>query len=78
MNLMPVSVISQAEPVSFTFITDGIEGESNETLELKLALLPSSLQTMPNGEAVFFRNSATLTILDADCKFIKQSRNHFS
>ena len=69
MQLMPVNNTSDAESVSFTFITDGIEEESNETLELKLVPLPSSLQTMPNGEAVFFRNSATLSILDANRKF---------
>ena len=56
-----------AESVLFTFIVDGIS-EGNESFSLNLVPLASTLQTMPNGEAVYFLSSLELTIMDADGK----------
>ena len=57
------------EAVAVAFLTDEIIQEANESLTLHLAPTPSTLQTIPIGEAVFFRNTINLTIMDADCKF---------
>ena len=59
-----------AESVSFTFLVDGVPREGNETLSLNLVPLASTLQTMPNGEAVYFLNSMELTIMDADGRIL--------
>ena len=54
------------ERVNITFLTDGIPNEGNESLTLYLVPTPSSVHIMPNGEAVFFRNTLNLTIMDSD------------
>lgn len=54
--------------VEVTFLTDGITQEGNESLTLRLIPIPSTLQTLPTGEAVFFGNVINLTIMDADSK----------
>ena len=56
--------------VSITLIADGIVNEPSETFLLKLEPKPFTLQTIPRGEAVFFRNVLNLTILDGkpECK----------
>ena len=52
--------------VTITFLMDSITQEADESLTLQLLPTPSILQTMPIGEAVFFRNILDLTIMDAD------------
>ena len=55
--------------VEVTFLADGITQEGNdESLTLHLIPTPSTLQTIPIGEAVFFKNVINLTIVDADGK----------
>jgi hypothetical protein len=51
------------------FLIDHIAREDNESLTLQLLPTPSTLQTIPTGEAVFFKNIIELTIVDADRKF---------
>ena len=65
---MRLSASSSPEIVEFIFYIDGIAREGNETLTLHLIPPPSTIQTMPTGEAVFFENNLELTIMDADCK----------
>ena len=50
----------------FMFTVDGVEGEGDESLSLQLVPPPSTLLSMPSGEAVFFRNQLSLTIMDSD------------
>ena len=58
------------EFVVFTFLPDGIAEEVNESLTLQLVPTPATLQTMPIGEGVFFKQEMPLTILaDADRKY---------
>ena len=54
------------EVVNFTFLVDGVASEGEESLSLELVPPPSTLQSMPAGEAVFFRSRLSLTIIDAD------------
>ena len=54
--------------VQFTFLTDEIAQEANESLTLQLVPTPSTLQTMPIGEAVFFKNEISLMIMDFNRK----------
>ena len=55
--------------VAITFLTDHVTQEANESLTLQLLPTPSTLQTIPTGEAVFFKNAIELTIVDADGNF---------
>ena len=52
--------------MAITFLPDGVPQEANESLTLQLLPTPSTLRTMPAGEAVFFKNAVDLTIVDAD------------
>ena len=52
--------------VAITFLKDSITQEADESLTLQLLPTPSTLQTIPTGEAVFFNNILDLTIVDAD------------
>ena len=52
--------------VVITFLKDSITQEADESLTLQLLPTPSTLQTIPTGEAVFFKNILDLTIVDAD------------
>ena len=54
--------------VEVFFLADGVAQEGNEDLTLHLLPTPSTLQTIPIGEAVFFKNAISLTIVDADSK----------
>ena len=47
---------------------DGIAQESNETFILELVPTFSTLQSLPSGEAVFFKKFINLTIIDSECK----------
>ena len=59
------------EFVVFTILPDGIAEEVNESLTLQLVPRPATLQTMPIGEGVFFKQEMPLTIMaDADRKYI--------
>ena len=51
--------------IAITFESDDDSNEMDETLALALVPKPFTLQTFPRGEAVFFMNTITLTILDA-------------
>ena len=55
--------------VVFTFLADELSEEVNESLTLQLVPTPATLQTMPIGEGVFFKQEISLTIMDADRKF---------
>ena len=55
--------------VVFTFLADELSEEVNESLTLLLVPTPATLQTMPIGEGVFFKQEISLTIMDADRKF---------
>ena len=57
---------SNPELVKFSFLVDGVTSEGKESLSLQLVPPPSTLQSMPIGEAVFFRNRLSQTIIDAD------------
>ena len=57
------------QPIVFTFVADRVFQEPRESLTLQLIPTPSSLQTMPIGEAVFFKNEIGLTVMNAKCKF---------
>ena len=57
------------QAVQLTFLTDEVAQEANESLTLQLVPTPSTLQTMPIGEAVFFKNEISLTIMDVNRKF---------
>ena len=56
--------------VFFSFITDGVVEEANETLTLQLVPTPATLQTIPIGEGVFFKHESQLTIMDSDGRLI--------
>ena len=56
--------------VQFTFLTDEVSQESNESLTLQLVPTPSTLQTMPIGEAVFFKNEINLIVMNVNRKLI--------
>ena len=60
---------AMGDPQNFevTFLMDGVAQETNETFSLQLVPMFSTLQTLPNGEGVFFKNIVTLTIIDSDC-----------
>ena len=58
--------------ITFTFLTDEdteFEERVNESLTLQLIPTPATLQTMPIGEGVFFKQEMPLTILDVNCKY---------
>ena len=55
--------------VAIKFLTNYVTQEANESLTLQLLPTPSTMQTIPAGETVFFKNAINLTIMDADCKF---------
>ena len=52
--------------VVFTFRVDGIAQELNETLSLQL--VPTATTTLPSGDAVFFKNTLNISIIDSDSK----------
>ena len=54
-----------SENVSFTFHTDAIAQEENETFTLELVTTPGT-NSPPSGDGVFFRNIITITIVDSD------------
>ena len=51
--------------VVFTFRVDAIAQEPNETLSLEL--IPAATTTLPSGDAVFFRNTLSMTLTVRDC-----------
>ena len=63
------SMANDPAVVAIKFLTDHVTREANESLTLQLLPTPSTLQIIPAGEAVFFKNAIDLTIMDADCKF---------
>ena len=62
--------------VVFTFRVDAIAQEPNETLSLEL--IPRT--ALPTGDAVFFQNTLTMSIIDSDSKrmFGKSVHIHLS
>ena len=52
------------------FLTDGLANEGNESFNLWLGPLPSTVQTMPAGKGVFFMDILELTIVDDTSKSI--------
>ena len=54
--------------VEIMFLVDGVSQEGDESLTLQLMPTVSTLLTIPIGEAVFFKNTMTLTISDDDSK----------
>ena len=64
-----VQPIGDPKFVVFTFVADEVTEEGNESLTLQLVPTPATLQTMPIGEGVFFKQEIPLTIMDADRKF---------
>ena len=67
-----VGLSGDLEAIQLTFLTDEVAQEANESLTLQLVPTPSTLQTMPIGEAVFFKNEINLIIMDATRKFDSQ------
>ena len=55
--------------VVFTFLANELSEKVNESLTLQLVPTSPTLQTMPIGEGVFFKQEISLTIMDADRKF---------
>ena len=56
----------------FTFLADEVTEKVNESLTLELVPTPATLQIMPIGEGVFFKQKILLIIMDAtDHKFSK-------
>lgn len=53
-----------------TYFEDGIAQESNETFTINLEPTFSSLGSLPSGEAVFFKRSVRMTIVDSERKFL--------
>ena len=51
--------------VAIVFKADADANELGESLTLTMVPKPFTLQTFPSGEAVFFRNTMNITILDA-------------
>ena len=60
--------------VVFTFRVDAIAQEPNETLTLEL--VPTATTTMPTGDAVFFRNTLNMNIIDSDSKILLNKLPH--
>ena len=54
--------------VMFTFFADEVTDEVNESLTLQLVPTPATLQTMPIGEGVFFKQQIPLIIIDTERK----------
>ena len=54
--------------VAFTFLVDAIAQEPNETLSVEL--VPTATTTLPTGDAVFFRNTLNMSIVDSDSKIL--------
>lgn len=65
-EMVQLRASSNSEEVKFTFLIDGVASEDEELLFLQLVPPPSTLQSIPTGEAVFFRNRLSLTIVNAD------------
>ena len=66
--MIKMRTIADPENVSITFHLDGVAQEADESLTLKLVPTPSTLRTIPTGEAVFFRSIIEVTILNVDGK----------
>lgn len=71
METRTIQVTHMGDPgsVAITFLIDGVVQEASETLSLELVPTPSTLRTLPSGEAVFFVSTINLTILDIECRF---------
>ena len=54
--------------VVLTFLADEVAEEVNESLTLELVPTPATLQIMPIGEGVFFKQEIPLIIMDNDRK----------
>ena len=69
-DMVTVQVMATADPesVAVTFRIDGVVQEADESLALKLVPTPSTLRTIPTGEAVFFRSIIEVTVAGVDCK----------
>ena len=52
----------QLDSVAFTFRLDGVVQEPNETFFLEL--VPTATTNLPTGDAVFFRNTLNMIIID--------------
>ena len=55
--------------VVFIFLADELSEEVNESLTLQFIPTPATLQAMPIGEGVFFKQEISLIIVDAVRKF---------
>ena len=73
-----VQPIGDPKFVLFTFLTDEVTEEVNESLTLQLVPTPATLQTMPIGEGVFFKQEIPLTIMDADRKSNYEKANELT
>ena len=54
--------------VVLTLLADKVAEEVNESLILELVPTPATLQIMPIGEGVFFKQEIALIIMDNDRK----------
>ena len=54
--------------VVLTLLADEVAQEVNESLTLELVPTPATLQIMPIGEGVFFKQEIPLIIIDNDRK----------
>ena len=52
--------------VAFTLLADQVTEEVNESLTLQLATTPATLQTIPMGEGVFFKQEIPLIIMNTE------------
>ena len=65
------------EFIVFIFnLDDTITEDVNESLILQLVPTPATLQIMPTGEGVFFKEEIPLTIMDTDQSFIMKKSNY--
>ena len=68
-NRIQVPPVGDPTVVEIIFLADSVTEEGTEGLTLDLLPTPSTLQTIPIGEAVFFKNAINLTIVDAGGMF---------
>ena len=52
--------------LAFTLVADQVIEEVNESLTLQLATTPATLQTIPMGEGVFFKQEIPLIVMDTE------------
>jgi hypothetical protein len=55
-----------------TFLADEVTEKVNESLTLQLIPTPATLQMIPTGEGVFFKQEIPLIVMDAD----RRGMNH--